>query len=338
VTPVADADLINLLVCPRDRVPLRPGAADELVCPAGHVYPVVAGIPVLLLEDAPPTHAVCERSLQQAHSFADTLDESDAAVDPFVQQVIAATGGRLYAPLIGRLREYPIPDLRLPPGEGRRLLELGCNWGRWCVAAARKGYVAFGVDPSLEAVAAARRVAAQLGEEGHFIVADARHLPFPDGIFDDVFSYSVLQHFGKADVLATLDEIARVLVPGGMSVIQMANALGVRSLMNQVRERRVREPRLPFDVRYWTVRELRAEFSSRIGPSVVEAEGFLSLNAQTSDLALLPSRYRLLVRTSDLLRRLARSAPPLVQFADSVYVRSNAARRSSPAESPGSSP
>ena len=68
-------------------------------------------------------------------------------IDPFVQEVIGATCGRLYEHLIADLPEYPIPELRLPPGEGRSFLEVGSNWGRWCVAAARRGYAADGDRP-----------------------------------------------------------------------------------------------------------------------------------------------------------------------------------------------
>ena len=40
---------------------------------------------------------------------------------------------------------------------GSRLLDLGSSWGRWSIAAARKGYSVVGLDPSLGAVLAARR-------------------------------------------------------------------------------------------------------------------------------------------------------------------------------------
>ena len=54
-----------------------------------------------------------------------------------------------------------------------------------------------GIDPSLDAVLAARRVSRQLGVEASFVVGDARFLPFANDSFDTVFCYSVLQHFSK---------------------------------------------------------------------------------------------------------------------------------------------
>jgi SAM-dependent methyltransferase len=226
---------------------------------------------------------------------------------------------------VGKLPAYPIPELRLPDGEGKRFLEIGCHWGRWCVAAARKGYVAIGIDPSLEGVRAARKVARQLGVDAHFVVADGRHLPFREGTFDVAFSYSVLQHFEREDVLETLDQIKRVLVPGGISYVQMPTALGLRNLYVQARRRKFREPVSQFDVRYWLPGELRQDFGARIGPSQLEVDGFFSLNAQASDLDLMPRRFRAAIHASDALRALSRRIRPLTLAADSLYVRSTKA-------------
>ena len=298
------------LVCPRDRTPLRDGECEQ-----GHEYPLVDGVPILLLDEEAPTHAACGR-------IEELPPPPSEGVDPFVQEVIGATCGRLYEHLIADLPEYPIPDLRLPPGDGRAFLEVGSNWGRWCVAAARLGYAPTGVDPSLKGVQAARRVAEQLGVEAQYVVGDARHLPFADGSFDVVFSYSVFQHFTRGASVAAFRDVGRVLAPGGLSLVQMANVYGARSLWNQARERRFREPRTLFDVRYWGPLELKRELEQRIGPTRLSVDGFFTLNPQPTDLALLPLRYRAVVRVSEALRRAAGVARPLTYVADSVYARS----------------
>lgn len=304
------------LVCPRDGTELEgPG---DLVCGHGHRYPVVEGIPVLLLEDERPTHGACWVSIHEPEEASRSIG---AEIDPVVQELVAATCGGLYRHLVGRLDRYPVPALPLPPGEGKRFLDVGCSWGRWCIAAARAGYRVVGIDPSLKAIAAARRVARQLDVDAAYVVADARRLPFPDAAFDVVFSYSVFQHFAKPDALSSFDEIARVLRPGGLAKIQIANVYGARSLWNQLRERRFREPRRLFDVRYWSPRELRAEVTRRVGPTDLQADGFFTLNPQATDLELLPRRYRLVVRASEALRRLR----PLRLAADSLYAVSRRA-------------
>ena len=304
------------LVCPRDHQPLEQ-VERNLICQNGHSYAISADVPVLLRDDVQATHAVFVKSIADARAgIYDDQPAPTAGVDSVVQKVIAATGGFLYRPLIDRLSAYPIPELRLPPGEGKRFLELGSNWGRWCLAAALAGYEATGIDPSLEALVAARRVAQQLEVSADYIVADARHLPFADASFDVVFSYSVLQHFSKEDAHAALAEAARILVPGGVTLVQLPNRLGLRNLMN-----RAQVGFKDFDVRYWSVSELRATFEQLIGPAEIEVDGFFSLNAQRADLAFLRKRHRAVVRVSDALRFTSDIMPPIGLLADSLYVR-----------------
>jgi hypothetical protein len=102
----------------------------------------------------------------------------------------------------------------------------------------------------------------------------------------------------------------------------MANVWGARSLWNQLRERRFREPRTLFDVRYWGPRELERELSRTVGRSSLAVDGYLTLNPQPADLDLLPRRYRALVQTSEVLRRVSARVPLLTYAADSLYVSS----------------
>jgi SAM-dependent methyltransferase len=247
-------------------------------------------------------------------------DKVDSCIDEFVQENISATNGIMYKSLINNLTEYPIPDLRLPPGRCQWFLDIGCNWGRWCIAADRKGYRPVGIDPSLEAIKAAMRVARQLDVEAHFLVGDARYLPFEEGFFDYAFSYSVLQHFAKEDAKRSLEEIRRVLKVGKQSLIQMPNAWGVRSLYQQIK-RGFRKP-VRFEVRYWTPKELRGCFERLIGPSVLSVDGFLSLNAQHAEAHLLPKKYRMVVELSEKLRRCSEKMRWFNLLADSLYISS----------------
>jgi 2-polyprenyl-3-methyl-5-hydroxy-6-metoxy-1,4-benzoquinol methylase len=282
---------------------------------------------MLLSEITPTQKQVLEASLMTASgaeiSGGDIRDcdrkDHTGPVDAFVQSVIAATGGHMYKQTEGSLARYPVPDLPLPEGGGRRLLDIGCNWGRWCVSAARAGYLPVGLDPNLEAIRAAQRVARQLGVSASFVVGDARFLPFLAGVFDVVFSYSVFQHFEKSDVRLSAGEVSRVLKPLGVCQAQMLNTFGVRNLIVQAK-RGFRIP-VDFEVRYWTPWELLATFARLVGPASLSVDGFFSANAQQSDRDLLPFRYRLIVDWSARLRRLSTRIQGLRFVADSVYVR-----------------
>lgn len=321
VTEQLSPQLLEMIVCPRDKKELHV-QSGRLVCSEGHRYGIFEGIPILLVGESQQTHIEGERSLRVGEtgdaSEMPTIARGQHEIDPFVQQSIGATNGSLYQPLVGKLREYPIPQLRMPNGEGASFLEIGCSWGRWSIAAARAGYRPIGIDPSLKGVRAAQRVAHQLGIEAIFLVADGRFLPFREGSFDQVFSYSVLQHLSVPDVRKTLEEVSRVLCPGGRCTVQMANAYGARSLQHQAR-RGFRQA-TQFEVRYWTPRELRNTFAAAIGSSRLFVDGFFSLNAQISDVRLLPMHYQAVVYASEGLRGLSRVFPPLKYLADSLYV------------------
>jgi SAM-dependent methyltransferase/uncharacterized protein YbaR (Trm112 family) len=312
----------ELLACPRDKGRLQ-REEENLVCERGHSYPIIEGVPILLVPEVGQTHVEGTRALKVAETRdASSLPRFNVApdeIDPFVRNVIGATNGGLYQHLVGNLTEYPIPTLRLPAGDNKLFLEVGCNWGRWCVAAARSGYRVVGIDPSLKAIRAADRVARQLGVEATYLVADARYLPFRDGSFDQVFSYSVLQHLSKPRARESLSQIKRVLKMGGGALVQMPNVFGIRCLYHQIR-RGFRQTR-DFEVRYWRPAELVSAFAMDIGPSELSVDGYFSLNVQASDLRLLPNRYRALVHASEALRRLSGTIPPLRKFADSLYIR-----------------
>ena len=280
----------------------------------------------MLLEESKPTHegifrttykdVIAGYTVNQINNQATNKD----TIDPFVQQEIAGTCGQMYRPLINKLTRYPIPELRLPQGSGQIFLDIGCHWGRWCISAAQKGYVPVGIDPSLAAIRVARRVTRQLGLSAIYLVADARYLPFAASCFDVVFSYSVLQHFDKDDVRLTLAEIARTLKISGICLIQMPNIFGLRNLYNQGR-RGFKEP-TSFDVRYWSPSELVNTFSNSIGPTSLSVDGYFSLDAQISDIDLLPLGYRLVVSCSGILWRMSEKMQWMKYFADSLYVKS----------------
>jgi SAM-dependent methyltransferase len=233
--------------------------------------------------------------------------------------MVAATCGNLYRGLVGRLKRYPIPEMRLKNGAGRLLVDVGCNWGRWCLAAAREGFIPVGIDPQLGAVLAAKRVAEQHGVKARFICADARHLPLREGVADVVFSYSVIQHLSREDATEVIDDARRILKANGRLYVQMPNVLGLRCLFQWAK--RGFTDGAGFEVRYWTPGQLTRAFG-RIGPVRLETDCFFGIGLQPADADLMPGSTRRLLKASERLR--AAGFP--TTLADSVYV--NAVRQS----------
>ena len=340
--------LTQLLVCPRDHHPLARDTNGWLTCDNGHRYPVVDGVPVLLIDDAGATLGVEDSVLRRARGeipgdlrapelYLESLGLSDDqmgelaqmwrggcggdwTIDPAVQFLVGATCGVAYKQAIGHLTEYPIPDLPLATSNGGLLIDIGCNWGRWSIAAARKGYRVIGVDPQLGAVMAARRVARQLGLDALFVCADARHLPIDHSVADVAFSYSVLQHFNRENCLLAVREIGRILRQNGQAKIQMASAMGIRSAYHLAR-RRFRKTK-GFEVRYYTPGQLLTLFRANVGPANLTVDCYFGLGLQATDSKFMSAAGRMAMRVSEMLKTATGAFPPLTLLADSLYVKS----------------
>jgi 2-polyprenyl-3-methyl-5-hydroxy-6-metoxy-1,4-benzoquinol methylase/uncharacterized protein YbaR (Trm112 family) len=337
-------DLLSILICPRDQTPLwRSG--DFLVCKIDHKYPVVDGVPVFLCPEQPQTIRLAYASIRAAETgigaplYVDTLggisleskqriereaQERQSTIDPVISWMVATTSGRAYSSLIGKLSSYPIPEIPFAPTQERhRLLDVGCSWGRWSVSAAQKGWHVVGIDPSLGALMAARRLAATKRLDIGFICGDVRFMPFKAEAFQALFSYSVLQHFDDPDLHAALTEIARVMAKGGVSKVQMAHRGGIMSTYHRTRSDHINAGR--FSVRYLSWQRLQDAFEKAIGPTTLRAEAFGGLGLLYSDRNIVSPWARFVITISEAMKRAARILPPLRYISDSVLVESHKA-------------
>jgi ubiquinone/menaquinone biosynthesis C-methylase UbiE len=126
---------------------------------------------------------------------------------------------KLWARSLGRERAFrrELAQLaRLAPGES--VLDLGCGTGTQAIVAKRRvgptGLV-HGIDPSPEMIARARRKASRAGVAVEFASASAQGLPFSGPTFDAVMATLTLHHLGGDGLHRAVDEIRRVLKPGG---------------------------------------------------------------------------------------------------------------------------
>lgn len=101
----------------------------------------------------------------------------------------------------------------LHAGAGERILDLGCGDGQLSARIVAAGASVMGVDASPEMVAAARARGIDVVE------GSAESLPCLDSSFDAVFSNAALHWVRGQD--AMMDEVRRVLKPGGRFVAEM---------------------------------------------------------------------------------------------------------------------
>ncbi|HPW18791.1 MAG TPA: class I SAM-dependent methyltransferase [Candidatus Aminicenantes bacterium] len=131
---------------------------------------------------------------------------------------------------------------------GALTLETGTGKGHFTLALARRGFRVTTVDASEEEQAFARLQAERSGLAGliEFRVGDAESLDFPDDSFDAVFSVNLLHHL--SDPRRALDEMARVLAPGGKLVVSDFSDEGFRMMDELHRSEGGRHRASPFGV------------------------------------------------------------------------------------------
>jgi 2-polyprenyl-6-hydroxyphenyl methylase/3-demethylubiquinone-9 3-methyltransferase len=103
----------------------------------------------------------------------------------------------------------------------KTVLDLGCGGGFMAEALAREGADVIGVDPSAPAIEAAREHAAQAGLVIDYRVGSGERIPLADESVDCVVCVDVLEHVESLD--AVLDEVRRVLKPGGLFLYDTIN-------------------------------------------------------------------------------------------------------------------
>ena len=126
-----------------------------------------------------------------------------------------------------------------------RVLDAGCGDGRNLVYFLRAGFTCYGVDADASAVAAVQRLASELAPDlpsDHFRQASLEQLPYPDASIDAVVCSAVLHfaddaaHFGRM-----VEELWRVLAPGGLFFARLATNIGIEDRV-PVANARVRLP------------------------------------------------------------------------------------------------
>ena len=118
---------------------------------------------------------------------------------------------RLYADYVNFVSYFATP--------GARVLDVGCGVGWSIELFAERGYDATGIDLNPAAFEPPPRDRLRLTE------GSGTAIPFPNGVFDAAVAYQCLEHI--PDPARMLDEMVRVVRPGGCVCIVGPNLLGL---------------------------------------------------------------------------------------------------------------
>jgi SAM-dependent methyltransferase len=155
---------------------------------------------------------------------------------------------------------------------GMRVLDAGCGSGRNLVYLLQSGFEVFGVDESSEALAQTRRLVTELAPHlplDNFRVEPVERMSHADAGFDVVVSSAVL-HFARDEEQwqSMVQEMWRVLKPGGIFFARLASSIGIEDQITLVDGRRYYLP--DGSERFLVDEEMLLRVSAMLGSEFIE--------------------------------------------------------------------
>lgn len=154
----------------------------------------------------------------------------------------------------------------------RTILDAGCGGGRNLVYLLRSGREVYGIDHDPGAIAQVQALRAELAPHvppENFVTGELEILPWPDESMDTVLCSAVLHfaadesHFGRM-----LEEIWRVLRPGGLFFARLASVIGLEAPVAIDQRRRGVLP--DGTERFLVDEELLIRWAGRLGGTLVD--------------------------------------------------------------------
>lgn len=115
---------------------------------------------------------------------------------------------------------------------GKRVLEIGCGIGLDLARFAAGRAEVTGIDLAEKSISLARGLFASRGLKGDLLVMDGEGLDFADASFDLVYAHGVLQYAARPRVI--VDEMLRVLKPGGQAIAMLYNRVSWLNALSKI--------------------------------------------------------------------------------------------------------
>jgi 2-polyprenyl-3-methyl-5-hydroxy-6-metoxy-1,4-benzoquinol methylase len=181
----------DALYCPIDKIALDL-IGDQLICSAGHIYPVTRGIPRFTSEGYSSAFGY------QWKNFAKTQFDSFTRTSITKNRVTEACGEHVWNKM-----------------NASRVLEVGCGAGRFTEVLLSTGSYVFSTDLSL--AVDVNKTNFPSSNKHMVLQADVAQLPFKPETFDIVFCLGVIQHTPNPE--KTIKQLTEQVAPGGWLVI-----------------------------------------------------------------------------------------------------------------------
>ena len=117
-------------------------------------------------------------------------------------------------------------------GAGKKVLDIGCGSGDFLLESKDTVSSGYGIDYTNKAIEAACSKRNSMSASNlEFIKANVNQVPFKNRTFDLVFSFAALVYVPQLE--RALQEVARVLKPNGVAILEMGNWLSLNTLVCQ---------------------------------------------------------------------------------------------------------
>lgn len=158
------------------------------------------------------------------HDYIKIWDDGAIKDAPFITLGLEAVLTDYYGNLLDAS-----PAFEVKPGE--KILDLGCGWGRVLKPVRTITQNAVGLDISFQMLNLAKTHLAHHNLPTPLVRGDGTSLPFKDNSFSKVYSLLVLQHLSKENGKKVIQEIHRVLKPGGVAFIRVPSRFSAENLL-----------------------------------------------------------------------------------------------------------
>jgi ubiquinone/menaquinone biosynthesis C-methylase UbiE/uncharacterized protein YbaR (Trm112 family) len=206
-------------VCRSRKLDLKDQGKEQVLnCTAcGKEYPVFKGIPLMLVqssEDFGIKKDIQEFWKELYHAAYSGHEQIDANTN-LPKQLDGLKE------LFSARRHLAVVEMPIEHLKDKEVLEIGSGAGAHSALFCKAGAKMTALDLTLDRVVSTRNKLSLIDEvqSSYVVQGDAEHLPFEDNYFDIVYSNGVLHH--TPDTLRTIQEVYRVLKPGGRAIIML---------------------------------------------------------------------------------------------------------------------
>ncbi len=119
------------------------------------------------------------------------------------------------------------------PKSGKKILDIGCGYGRFLFECYDKGLECHGIDFSKNMIEKGRQLAEISGKKITFYHDSIKNFNFPDNSFDYIWCYGVTSYLSLYELKLLLQKISKILKPAGSAFLEFRNKWHIMAIFTE---------------------------------------------------------------------------------------------------------